>query len=388
MELENLGRLRAGLQVPHDIAPPTVAHPIDIDLTAAWKHPPQAPASEPGKPNDFFKTGVDFEARRRPKPSESSLPPIPPDEAVIKPKVPKQFDRSGKTSSLREKVRKWLEWTKSRLSFWIANLKKSISRVFKINRRPFRPGAADNPTWSQWNQPAHVQQDQELLPYHKLDPQGSAQTKLTQTVARIHPDDTSSSSIRLAVDGNKLEAHEPIEPFSPKTLGASGMKVVENLNQMKLVPPTTLPPLPNRIAIEGLPGYSQSIKFIEPDGNCLFRAVSYLLTDNQEGSRFLREAAVSELRVNRQKYEPFISDEQGGGFEEYCENMLKDGTYGGNLEIEAMANLYMMDLAVVSKNENGISVAFHSAKAEEEPREWRLLYLTSEHYELLWRDSH
>ncbi|KAL2906300.1 OTU domain-containing protein 3 [Bienertia sinuspersici] len=72
---------------------------------------------------------------------------------------------------------------------------------------------------------------------------------------------------------------------------------------------------------------------VTSDGNCFFRALADQLEGNEEEHEKYRHMVVQYIVKNRDMFEPFIEDEVP--FDEYCESMEKDGTWAGNMELQA-----------------------------------------------------
>ncbi|GJN01374.1 hypothetical protein PR202_ga18639 [Eleusine coracana subsp. coracana] len=80
---------------------------------------------------------------------------------------------------------------------------------------------------------------------------------------------------------------------------------------------------------------SLGLKIIEvtADGNCFFRAMGDQLEGSEEEHMKYRTMVVEYIAKHREEFEPFIEDEVP--FDEYCSNMLKDGTWAGHMELQA-----------------------------------------------------
>ncbi|CAO2830924.1 unnamed protein product [Amaranthus hypochondriacus] len=72
---------------------------------------------------------------------------------------------------------------------------------------------------------------------------------------------------------------------------------------------------------------------VTSDGNCFFRALADQLEGNEEEHYKYRRMVVQYIMKNREMFEPFIEDEIP--FDEYCRSMEKDGTWAGNMELQA-----------------------------------------------------
>ncbi|KAL0395816.1 UNVERIFIED_CONTAM: OVARIAN TUMOR DOMAIN-containing deubiquitinating enzyme 7 [Sesamum calycinum] len=77
------------------------------------------------------------------------------------------------------------------------------------------------------------------------------------------------------------------------------------------------------------------LKIIEvtADGNCFFRALADQLEGNEDEHEKYRNMVVRFIKNNREMFEPFVEDEVP--FDEYCRSMGEDGTWAGNMELQA-----------------------------------------------------
>lgn len=82
---------------------------------------------------------------------------------------------------------------------------------------------------------------------------------------------------------------------------------------------------------------------IHDDGNCLFRAVSAQLYNNEQFHLEIRKRAVDVIQRNRKEFQPFVNGEQ---IEVYCARMRQDGKRGGHLELYAVARLFNIHIVV------------------------------------------
>ncbi|KAL1196513.1 OVARIAN TUMOR DOMAIN-containing deubiquitinating enzyme 7 [Cardamine amara subsp. amara] len=72
---------------------------------------------------------------------------------------------------------------------------------------------------------------------------------------------------------------------------------------------------------------------VTSDGNCFFRAISDQLEGNEDEHSKYRNMVVQYIVKNREMFEPFIEDDVP--FEDYCKTMDDDGTWAGNMELQA-----------------------------------------------------
>ncbi|XP_066344792.1 OVARIAN TUMOR DOMAIN-containing deubiquitinating enzyme 7-like isoform X2 [Miscanthus floridulus] len=91
---------------------------------------------------------------------------------------------------------------------------------------------------------------------------------------------------------------------------------------------------------------SLGLKIVEvtADGNCFFRAMGDQLEGNEEEHMKYRAMVVEYIVKHREEFEPFIEDEVP--FEEYCDSMLKDGTWAGHMELQAASLLTRRNICI------------------------------------------
>jgi OTU domain-containing protein 3 len=96
----------------------------------------------------------------------------------------------------------------------------------------------------------------------------------------------------------------------------------------------------------------RSVLDMDPDGNCLFRALSdQLYRDFGNTHADIRSDICDYLEGFEDDFCHFLvldekEDEDAKSFEEYVSNMRQDGEWGGNLELVAAARLYCRNITV------------------------------------------
>lgn len=90
---------------------------------------------------------------------------------------------------------------------------------------------------------------------------------------------------------------------------------------------------------------------VERDGNCLFRALAIALgrLESQHGE--VRAEVVSHLRAFRGKYFSFVVDSP---FDAYVGRMSFRGVWGGHLELQAAADLYGINIHLLTDLETHV----------------------------------
>ncbi|CAA9987211.1 OTU-like cysteine protease, putative [Plasmodium knowlesi strain H] len=116
------------------------------------------------------------------------------------------------------------------------------------------------------------------------------------------------------------------------------------------------------------------IKSIRTDGNCLFRAVSDQLYNNEDNYKEIRRLVVDHLLRNEQKYQHFIEYDES--YKSYIDRISLDGTWGGQLELQAVGELFNVNILIYQENECILEIKNHS----DDEKCIQLHYASSEHY--------
>lgn len=98
---------------------------------------------------------------------------------------------------------------------------------------------------------------------------------------------------------------------------------------------------------------------VPADGDCLFHALADQLkrvgTEKTDGE--IRSEVVEYIREHKDEYVGFMDNDKGAkGVEAYCEKMSKKGCWGGDIEINAAANVYKCSITVFSADANDIVI--------------------------------
>jgi len=133
--------------------------------------------------------------------------------------------------------------------------------------------------------------------------------------------------------------------------------------------------------------YGVTLDSAADDGNCLFRAVAKQLYGRAEHHALVRHLVVARLHQERAAYEPFF---EGGAseMEDYLVVMAKEGTWGDELALKAIADVYDAELHVLTSASSGFYMLYTSAsstrsvatKQSEQPRIF-LAYTYPVHYD-------
>ncbi|KAA1136989.1 hypothetical protein PGTUg99_010230 [Puccinia graminis f. sp. tritici] len=172
----------------------------------------------------------------------------------------------------------------------------------------------------------------------------------------------------------------PRQPVAPRLSGSDD--ALHRLNNLKLI--TKLPESTTLVPIEHLPGYAKTQGFIEPDGNCMFRAFSYLLYQNQDSHWEIREKIVAYLKKNWYEFaESMVGDEDINIRAQQYIQRLEGGAWGDHIEETIFGRLYNRNIVVVSNLE---SAHAQVRQPDLSSNEFDALFLRGQHYELLVKD--
>ena len=83
---------------------------------------------------------------------------------------------------------------------------------------------------------------------------------------------------------------------------------------------------------------------VAADGHCLFSAIGCQLPDSQDHWH-VRNIAAEWMSTHRDAFEPFLDEELP--FEEYCERVRRTGQWGGQLELQALADALPARITVI-----------------------------------------
>jgi OTU domain-containing protein 6 len=130
-------------------------------------------------------------------------------------------------------------------------------------------------------------------------------------------------------------------------------------------------------------------KEIRPDGHCLFSAVADQLesrgvpvSGDLPGYKQVRNTAAGYIESNADEFSPFLDEP----LDSYIEKIRDTAEWGGQMELQALANAYNLDIRVIQK---GTTERLQPSKpSDEEPRTIWLAYYRhgyglGEHYNSL-----
>jgi OTU domain-containing protein 6 len=92
---------------------------------------------------------------------------------------------------------------------------------------------------------------------------------------------------------------------------------------------------------------------VKADGHCLYRSVGAVV-----GKEFseVRSLAADVLAAHPDDYAPFAMDDEGTPFDQYCNSVRSSATWGGELELRAIARGLRRDIVVFNASATPILV--------------------------------
>jgi OTU domain-containing protein 5 len=94
-----------------------------------------------------------------------------------------------------------------------------------------------------------------------------------------------------------------------------------------------------------------ALQHIEPDGNCLFRAISWHLYGGGEMHLHVRQLCVEFMRKERAYFERFVTED----FDAYLERKARPGVHGNHVEIHALCEMYCRPVLIYSYSDTPIN---------------------------------
>lgn len=116
---------------------------------------------------------------------------------------------------------------------------------------------------------------------------------------------------------------------------------------------------------------------IEPDGNCLFGALGDQLRGRDADHAQLRREVVDFVQAHPNDFAAFIEDDEP--FEDYCQRLREDGTWAGNIELQAASLLYEVNISVHQAEQPVWTIQNFEGKGQK-ARTIHLSYHNGDHY--------
>lgn len=113
------------------------------------------------------------------------------------------------------------------------------------------------------------------------------------------------------------------------------------------------------------------------DGNCLFRSVSHQVYGTQDNHKLVRQKCVEYMVLESFYFCNYVEGDEEF-FERYCNRMALDGVWGGNIEIQAMSELYQRPIEIYAYSTKPMKTYSNQFTSPASPI--RLSYHQKKHY--------
>ncbi|KAJ3672175.1 hypothetical protein LUZ60_006896 [Juncus effusus] len=185
----------------------------------------------------------------------------------------------------------------------------------------------------------------------------------------FHPDDSSSSSIRVYNSGNENEEASPSSSSSsPSQRSYTGEEELQEFDcysaidgemgrrLYQMVPIPHVPRINGDIPsvdeattdhqrlIERLQLYDLIERKVQGDGNCQFRALSDQFYRSSDHHKFVRQEVVNQLQSHRDVYEGYVPM----AYSDYLEKLSQSGQWGDHVTLQAAADTYGVKIFVIT----------------------------------------
>ncbi|XP_055872162.1 uncharacterized protein LOC129923724 [Biomphalaria glabrata] len=92
---------------------------------------------------------------------------------------------------------------------------------------------------------------------------------------------------------------------------------------------------------------ARTLSYCEADGNCMFRALATLVHADESKHPYLRRSIVHFIHNYKDYFHPYVEE---GDVEKHLENMKKDGYWGSEAELYALATILKANIYVYTPN--------------------------------------
>ena len=94
----------------------------------------------------------------------------------------------------------------------------------------------------------------------------------------------------------------------------------------------------------------RKIHFIEPDGNCLFRTISYALLNTEDHHYFIRSHVVRLVNLNPDVFSQYLMPINEPTISEQVKHMICPTVWGTHLKVKAAATLFRLPIFYCTKS--------------------------------------
>jgi len=128
--------------------------------------------------------------------------------------------------------------------------------------------------------------------------------------------------------------------------------------------------------LEELAKKGYEIRKMAADGNCLFRSIADQVYGDQEMHDVVRKLSCDYMEAEREHFSQFVTED----INEYIKRKRVDKSYGNNIEIQAMSEIYNRPIEVYSavSGDKPLNLFHNSYKTDAPPM--RISYHNGNHY--------
>ncbi len=112
----------------------------------------------------------------------------------------------------------------------------------------------------------------------------------------------------------------------------------------------------------------------KPDGNCLFRSISYQLYGTEEHHMEIRELCMKHIEVEKAFFQDFVVE----NFEDYVKKKSQNGEWGDDVEIQSISEIYGRPIEIYSYEAKPIRTFHEDNELNIQPL--KVAYIGFSHY--------
>ena len=127
-----------------------------------------------------------------------------------------------------------------------------------------------------------------------------------------------------------------------------------------------------------------TMNVVSGDGNCMFRAVSDQVYGTDKHYAILRQKCMDYIELLKSFFEPYIDED----FDKYIKRMREDKTWGDDIELEALSELYSRPIEIFNESAKPLKTFHENINCSDSPTKYikfsmspiRLSYHKKNHY--------
>ena len=128
---------------------------------------------------------------------------------------------------------------------------------------------------------------------------------------------------------------------------------------------------------------------VNDDGNCLFSAFAHQIYGDASFHALVREKCCDYMALYRERFTAFIDTEENYlNFSHYLDNMRTLRTWGGNLEITALSELYQRPVEVYAQQTTPRTTFSDSVNYDNDLPPIRVSFKNGNHYDSIVSEGH